>query len=70
MRRLRQITYLVSLTMYIELEGRLIPQNDTLDKAEPLLKIFGPIKIAIWPKPVVFGPKFGFLVSLTIYIKL
>ena len=30
----RHFSYLVSLTIYIELEGRMIPQNDTLDEAD------------------------------------
>lgn len=32
--KLRQFALLVSLTMYIELEGRMIPQNDTLDESD------------------------------------
>ena len=45
-------TYLVSLTIYIELEGHMIPQNDTLDEAD------GPsYREIFWVKNSHFGQK-------------
>ena len=57
--RRRHLALLVSLTMYVELEGRMIPQNDTLDEADrpSYQEIF-------WPLLALC------LVSLTIYIEL
>ena len=71
------LAHLVSLTIYIEVERRMMAQNDPLDEADdPRPKFFDRlIPINRFLDPLTFWTPsrrdhFTFLVSLTIYIEL